>query len=138
MRIGSSQIKDMLLLVSLASNWFYKCKVFGKCLLVKKLSKILKLLSKSWMVSKELQLFFLSEISIYLSSSFLLYQRFPNGLKPRRVSDFTIIWSWNRQESEGKETKKHDLRESFFHFQTFETFGNLQIDFGINLNKCVW
>ena len=138
MGIGSSQIKDMLLLVSLASNWFYKCKVFGKCLLVKKLSKILKLLSKSWMVSKELQLFFLSEISIYLSSSFLLYQRFPNGLKPRRVSDFTIIWSWNRQESEGKETKKHDLRESFFHFQTFETFGNLQIDFGINLNKCVW
>ena len=32
-------------------------------------------------------------------------------------------------------TKKHNLgRDRFFHFQIFETYGNLEIDFSINLN----
>ena len=50
------------------------------------------------------------------------------------VSVFVINSLWNCQESEERETKKYDF-VIFFHFQIFWTFGNLDVDFSINLNK---
>ena len=52
--------------------------------------------------------------------SVFVYQWLPNGLKPRRVSDFVIDCFWNCQESEGRETKKHDLGTIYFIFKFFK------------------
>ena len=37
---------------------------------------------------------------------------------------------------EGRETKKTDFGTVFFHIQIFKSFGNLAIDFSINLREC--
>ena len=53
---------------------------------------------------------------------------FPNDLKPRRTSDLVIYYVW------------HYFRTIFFIFELrkFGTFENLEIDFSINLSKCLW
>ena len=63
-----------------------------------------------------------------------MFRLIPNGLRSKRVSVFLISYFWNYQESEGRETKKFGFGTIFlFHFQVFETFGNLGIYFSINL-----
>ena len=54
-----------------------------------------------------------------------------------RVSDFVINLFWNRKESDRRKTKSI-IFENFFHFQIVQTFGNLEIDFDINLKKFFW
>ena len=39
---------------------------------------------------------------------------------------------------EKQKKKKKWFRRDFFHFQIFETFGNLEIGFSTNINKCFW
>ena len=58
-----------------------------------------------------------------------------NYLKPKRISDFVISYSWNRYKLEERETKKELFRENFFHFKMLETFRKLEIDFSITFNK---
>ena len=42
---------------------------------------------------------------------------------------------WSTKE---KKNKKAWFRDNYFHFQIFETFGNLEIDFSINISKSLW
>ena len=84
--------------------------------------------------------FYLFELYILLllsALSFICYL-FGNGYKPRRTSHFVIHCFRNCQEAEARDTKKIMTLWRFFHFQIFETFRNLQLDFSINLNKCFW
>ena len=37
-----------------------------------------------------------------------------------------------------KKRKKVWFRDNYFHFQIFETFGNLEIYFNINLSRFLW
>ena len=60
-----------------------------------------------------------------------IYCCFPNGSKPRRVSDYVVDCFWKSKESDGRETKRHYFGKTS-HFQIFRTFVNLEIDFGIN------
>ena len=57
-------------------------------------------------------------------------------LTTRRISDFVINYLSNSQESDGRKTKRHDFRRNFFILNFFDTFGNLEIDFGINRSRC--
>ena len=50
---------------------------------------------------------------------------------------FVIICFWNRQESQGRETKKHDFVTIVFILK-FLKLENLEKDFSINSNKYFW
>ena len=41
-----------------------------------------------------------------------------------------------QKDKKRRETKKHDFGDNYFYFQFFQTFRNLEINFGIKLNKC--
>ena len=56
---------------------------------------------------------------------------FPNGLKLRRVLDFVNNYLLQCQESEGRK-KKIMISGQFFPFSSFQTFGYLEKDFGMN------
>ena len=52
--------------------------------------------------------------------SLFIYEWFPNGLKPRRISNFVINWFSNCQELEERETEKHNFRTIFSFFKFFK------------------
>ena len=90
-------------------------------------------------IEKDIKLSYISEISIYLSNFFFLY-----------INDFRIaknqgafwilssIFFKTVKKAETRKTKKAWSCDDFFHFQTFEIFGSLWINFSINWNKCFW
>ena len=51
-----------------------------------------------------------------------------------RITDFVINCFCNCK-SQSEEKQKSMNRDGFLHIQIFQTFGNLEIDFGVNLNK---
>ena len=53
-----------------------------------------------------------------------IYYRFTDGFKTRHISDIVIDCFWNCQESERRETKKHNFGIVFF---IFKFFGLLEI-----------
>ena len=59
---------------------------------------------------------------------------FPNILKPKHVSGFINHYLWNCQR-EMEKKQKALFRDNLFYFQNFKRSGNLEKDFGINLNK---
>ena len=73
------------------------------------------------MIKKEIQLFFLSEISVYLSWFFFLYTN--NFLMFYNQSEFLILSSI---------TFERVRRKSI---QIFQTFGNLEIDSGVSFKN---
>ena len=88
---------------------------------------------------EEIKLFFLSEISVYLSHFFFLYIN--DFLMVQKQGAFWIlssIVSETAKNQREEKQKKQWFRKIFFHFQIFQTFGNLKIDFCINLNKSFW
>ena len=111
----------------LTFNWFKSyINYWNSIYPMEKISLILQKQSmvsckvKSWMYDRT----FVSFWDFYLfEPKFLFtYQRFPNGLKPRRNSGFVINCFWNYQELEGK-NKKAWFWGNFSHCQIFETFG---------------
>lgn len=78
-------------------------------------------------ISLEISLVLFRGFYLFLANMMLIYYWFPNGLKPKRVSNFSINYFWNSQESKGE-----GGRILFFHFQIFEIFGNLEIYFSIS------
>ena len=80
-----------------------------------------------WLRRRYNSFFFLGLLFIWVN--FLYINEFLNGLKPERVSDFLINSFWNCKESEGRVTKSQEFWK-LFSFLNFQTFGNLEIDFG--------
>ena len=76
------------------------------------------------MIEMQIQIFFFYKcLFIWASISFHILIIFYD-LKSKRVSDFVINYLWKCQESEVKETEKHNIETIFFHFHVLETFGN--------------
>ena len=63
-----------------------------------------------------------------------LHSSVPNVLKPKQVSGFINRYLWNCQR-EMEKKQKALFRDNLFYFQNFKRYGNLEKDFGINLNK---
>ena len=53
----------------------------------------------------------------------------------RILSRITVETAYSQREE--NQTKAW-FQGNFFHFQVFQTFANLEIDFGINLSKYFW
>ena len=64
-----------------------------------------------------------NEIQLFIFLRFLfIWVNFSYSTKPRRVSDFTINFFWNCQDSEEKETKKDEFGTIFLIVILFKLF----------------
>ena len=103
------------------------------CFLKRALCKV-----RVWTYDRErVRTLFLSEISIYLSWFLFLYIN--DFLMVSNQGAFRILTSivFEIVKSQREENQKRIISGQFFFiFKFFQAFGNLEMDFGINLSKC--